>query len=190
MRWRNTQTSWGAVAIAIHWLSAVVVLGMFVLGLWMTSLSYYDAWYHKAPYVHRSIGVLLFILTVARVGWRLYSPPPAPLASHKPWEQTAARVVHLLLYLLLFMVMVSGYLIATAEGRAIEVFGWFSVPATLYGIDDQEDVAGVVHLSLAWTLMALVALHTGAGLKHHLLDRDVTLRRMLGLKFSPQETKE
>jgi cytochrome b561 len=77
--------------------------------------------------------------------------------------------------------MVSGYLISTADGRGIDVFGLFTVPATLQGIDHQEDVAGASHLVLAVTLIALALLHAGAALKHHFIDRDRTLRRMLGL---------
>lgn len=180
MRWRNHYNGWGGVAIALHWVSAVTVVGMFALGLWMTSLNYYDPWYRKGPDLHRSIGVLLFITTVVRLGWRLVSPPPPPLASHKAWERLVAAAVHVLLYLLLFAIMLSGYLITTADGRAVHVFDWFSIPATLTG-ENQEDVAGAVHLLLAWSLIGLVVLHAGAALKHHFIDRDSTLRRMLGL---------
>ena len=106
---------------------------------------------------------------------------PDPLPSHHGWERTIARTVHGLLYVLLISVMVFGYLISTADGRAIEVFGWFSVPATLHGIDKQEDIAGVIHLSLAITLISLVVLHALAAFKHHVIDKDRTLKRMLGL---------
>jgi cytochrome b561 len=83
------------------------------------------------------------------------------------------------MYVLVFAIMLSGYLISTADGRAIEVFGWFAVPATLQGIDGQEDVAGDVHFYLAVTLMVIVGGHALAALKHHFIDRDPTLRRML-----------
>jgi cytochrome b561 len=76
--------------------------------------------------------------------------------------------------------MLSGYLISTADGRGLEVFDWFSVPATLSGLDRQEDIAGEVHLYLAWTVIVLAALHALAALKHHFIDRDPTLMRMLG----------
>jgi cytochrome b561 len=180
VRWRNGPDHWGAVSIALHWLIALVVFAMFALGLWMTSLTYYDRWYHDAPYLHKGIGVLLFITLVARLLWRFAVGRPDELASHAPWERLAARLAHLGLYLLLFAVMVSGYLISTADGRAVEVFGWFAVPATLSGIEGQEDVAGEVHLGLASVLIALSLLHGGAALKHHFIDRDRTLKRMLG----------
>ncbi len=180
MRWRNDQAHWGAVSITLHWLSALAVFGLFILGLWMTGLGYYDTWYHKAPYIHKSVGALLFIITAARLAWLQAVGHPAELTSNTPQERLAARFVHLALYLLLFGVMVSGYFISTADGRPLEVFSWFTVPAAISGLDDQEDIAGTVHLILAITLIGLAILHTAAALKHHFIDRDSTLLRMLG----------
>jgi cytochrome b561 len=180
MRWRNDPTGYGLVAVSLHWLVAVVVIGQFGLGLWMRSLGYYDAWYRLGPWWHKGIGVMLFGLVAARLLWRLGNSRPAHLPSHRPYEQLAAGIAHALLYLLLFAVMASGYLISTADGRGLEVFDWFTIPATLSGIEHQEDIAGKVHLYLAWTLMGLAALHALAALKHHFIDRDPTLRRMLG----------
>jgi cytochrome b561 len=77
-------------------------------------------------------------------------------------------------------VMISGYLISTADGRAISVFGWFEVPALITSIPDQEDIAGLIHEYLAWGLVIFSGLHALAALKHHFIDRDPTLKRMLG----------
>lgn len=180
MQWRNSRERYGLVAIGLHWLVAFAVFALFALGLWMTELTYYHPWYQRGPALHKSIGVLLFALMVVRLLWRLLNPPPAPLPSHPRFERMAARWVHALLYLLLFAVMLAGYLISTADGRPIEVFGLFALPATLTSIPEQEDVAGEVHLFLAVTVIALALLHAGAALKHHFVDRDNTLRRMLG----------
>lgn len=181
MSWRNNSNGWGFVAIGLHWSIALVVFGMFGLGLYMTELTLYDPWYHKAPNLHRSIGVLLFLGLLLRLSWRLLSPPPAPLASHRPWERRLAHAVHIALYLLLFALMTSGYLITTADGQPVYVFSWFSVPATLTG-EHQEDTAGIIHTVLAWTVIALALLHAAAALKHHFIDGDRTLVRMLGMK--------
>ncbi len=180
MRWRTTHDHWGWLSILIHWLTALTVFGLFGLGLWMTSLDYYDSWRKAGPDLHKSIGVLLFCLTVLRLVWRRVEGKPAPLASHTGREQALAHRVHRLLYIMLFTVMVFGYLISTADGRAIEVFGWFSIPATIHGIDKQEDIAGVIHLTLAIVLISLVALHALAAIKHHFFDKDRTLLRMFG----------
>jgi cytochrome b561 len=179
--WRAGADHWGGVAITLHWLSALAVFGLFALGLWMTGLSYYDRWYHDAPFIHRSIGVLLFIATLLRLAWRELGGRPVEQPGHAPWERVAAKLTHVALYLLLLGVMVSGYFISTADGRPVEVFGWFALPATLSGIDGQEEIAGAVHLSLAGALIALALLHAAAALKHHFFDRDRTLLQMLGL---------
>ena len=75
--------------------------------------------------------------------------------------------------------MISGYLISTADGRPISFFGWFEVPALITGINNQEDIAGDVHFYMAWTLVILASLHGLAAIKHHLIDKDSTLTRMI-----------
>ena len=80
--------------------------------------------------------------------------------------------------------MASGYFISTADGRPIQVFNWFEVPAYALGIEQQEDIAGAIHWYLALTLMFLVFLHTAGALKHHLVDKDETLKRMLRVHIS------
>ena len=177
--WRNTLNNYGWISIGLHWLVAIAVIGLFGLGLWMVELTYYDPWYQRAPNLHKSMGVLLFFVMLARLAWHLGNARPR--LSGAPWEQRAARLVHGLLYLLLYALMVSGYLISTADGRAIDVFGLFRIPATLTG-KQQEDIAGVVHEFLAYGVIALATLHALAALKHHFIDRDNTLKRMLGTR--------
>jgi cytochrome b561 len=87
---------------------------------------------------------------------------------------------HSVLYLGLFLVMMSGYLISTADGRAISVFGLFDVPALITSIPNQADSAGLVHEYAAWALVIFAVVHALAALKHHFIDRDATLKRMLG----------
>ena len=180
MRLKNSSTHFGLIAVSLHWLVAMTVFSLFALGLWMTSLDYYDSWYKHGPWWHKSIGIMLFLVVTVRLCWRLLNPPPAALSSQKPWEKKLAHAAHLTMYLLLFTIMISGYLISTADNRAIEVFGWFEVPATITALPKQEDIAGWVHLILASTLIGLVALHAAAALKHHFIDRDRTLKRIFG----------
>ncbi len=178
--WRNSDARWGRIAVGLHWVMALVIIGLFALGLWMTSLSYYDPWYKQGPNLHKSIGMILFAVLLLRLMWRWYDHTPAPLSSHADWERKGGHIVHGLLYVGLFAVMISGYLISTADGRAVSVFGLIDIPATLSGIEKQEDIAGIVHLWLAVGLIVVAAGHALAALKHHFIDKDTTLRRMLG----------
>ncbi len=184
MQWRNSPRRYGVLSMALHWLMALVVYGMFALGLWMVTLSYYDGWYHQAPELHKSIGILLMMGLVIRLLWRWISPPPAALKSWSRTTRLAAVAGHVALYSLLFAIVFSGYLISTADGKPISVFGWFDIPATFADAGVQADLAGEIHLWLAWSVVILSALHALAALKHHFIDKDDTLKRMLG-KSSP-----
>ena len=180
MQWKNSTTRFGLIAVTLHWLVALTVFSLFGFGLWMTELDYYDNWYKQGPWLHKSIGITLFFVLTFRLCWRMLTPPPAALPSHKPREIRMAHLAHLLLYLLPLAIMVSGYLISTADNRPIDVFGLFSIPATITSIPDQEDVAGLIHLVLASSLVGLALLHAAAALKHHFIDKDRTLKRIFG----------
>ncbi len=178
---RNTTRRFGCVHIVLHWLVALVIFGMFGLGYYMVDLTYYHAWYNSAPAWHKSIGVLLLLTMLFRLVWRLVNPVPAVLASHHRWEVLAAHAAHLLLYILVFVAMISGYLITTADGSAIQVFDWFRVPSVTGQVKRMEDTAGLVHYWSTWALVVLATVHGLAAIKHHVIDKDETLRRMLGL---------
>lgn len=182
MNLRNTSTTYGAISIMLHWLLAVALIGLFVSGLWMVDLGYYDQWYHRAPALHKSVGVVVVILVAARIIWRWVGGVPEPEPGAKPWEISVAHWVHRILVFGVLAIAAAGYLISTAKGDPIIVFDLFAVPATVQGIPGQADVAGSVHYWLAVALMALAGLHALAALKHHFIDRDATLIRMLGLK--------
>ena len=178
--WRNTQDGYGLVSIGLHWLVALTVTGLFVLGLWMVDLGYYHPWYQRAPDLHKSVGVSLFVIMLVRVAWRYTNPIPQAIGGGA--QQRAAAWVHRLMYTMMYLLMLSGYLISTADGRSISVFGRIAVPASISGLPNQADIAGKVHSVLAFALIALAGVHSLAALKHHLVDRDQTLRRMLGIR--------
>ena len=180
---RNTAQDYGVIAIVLHWLVALVVIGLFLLGVWMTGLTYYDDWYRRGPELHKSIGILLFFVMLARVAWRWTNITPEYTPGISVFERRLAHGVHLMLYVLLFALMISGYLISTADGKPIQVFNLFSVPATISDIDNQEDIAGAIHWYLALLLISLVSLHAIAALKHHFIDRDETLKKILGTRL-------
>ncbi|MDN7136403.1 cytochrome b [Pseudidiomarina terrestris] len=174
---RNTSSSYGWLAIAIHWLSAIAVIGLFALGYWMLTLSYYDPWYRLGPWWHKSIGLSLLALTLLRMGWRWMTVRPELIGSR--FEKFGARVGHALLYALLLVTMVSGYLISTADGSAISVFDWFDVPAVITTFPEQEEIAGDIHWYAALSLVILAGVHALAAIRHHFWNKDATLKRML-----------
>lgn len=180
----NNRQSWGWVSIALHWLIALTLFGLFGLGLWMTGLDYYDPWYRRAPDLHRSIGMLLLLAIAIRLMWRWLSPMPERLSDRVGWEPLLASISHSLLYLVPLALVASGYLISTADGRAVAVFNWFEIPAAYTGIEQQEEVMGDVHEILAWTLMGVTMVHAIGALKHHFIDGDRTLIRMLRPEFN------
>lgn len=182
MRLRNSVDRYGWVSIVVHWISALVIVGLFALGLWMTSLSYAHPWYNRAPDIHESVGVLLIAVIAFRLLWRWSNPAPAFEPGMAAWEVLAAHGAHWAMYVLMVVVLLSGYLIPTADGSWIDVFGWFSTPPLVLGIERQEDWAGWIHYWGAWGLIGVAAVHTLAALKHHFIERDRTLKKMLGIR--------
>ncbi len=176
----NTEDQHGLVAIGLHWTMAAMVIGLFILGLYMGGLEYVDRWYTLAPHLHESFGLVVFALLVMRTIWTLTNKKPA-LVPMPGWERIAAVAVQRLFYLLLFGITISGYLIPTADGRGIDLFNWGEVPAVISYIGRQEEIAGAIHRVVAWGTIALVLLHSLAAMKHHFIDRDDTLLRMLGI---------
>ncbi|WP_133405317.1 cytochrome b [Parashewanella tropica] len=182
MQLKNSQQRYGLIASLLHWIMALAVFGLFGLGLYMVELTYYDPWYRGSLELHKALGIVLMLTLGLRIIWRWINPRPQDLATNSTLVNKAAHAAHLLLYLGLLALMISGYLISTADGRSIDVFGVFEVAALPAMHDQQEDIAGVIHWGLAWGLITLTALHIFAALKHHFIDKDNTLRRMLPFK--------
>lgn len=181
---KNSKTSYGLIAIILHWLMAIAVFFLFGLGLYMVELTYYDAWYKGSLELHKSLGITLFFVYLLRVIWRFINVSPQPPAGTK-WEQRAAHYMHIGLYLMMICLFITGYLISTADGRGISVFGLFQVPGFGSFVDNQADLAGEIHEILAYTLIAMVALHALAALKHQFINKDGVLLRMLKPGKSP-----
>ncbi|RBW47563.1 cytochrome b [Psychromonas sp. B3M02] len=170
-------TKYHGLSRFFHWISAIIVIGLFAAGYWMVDLSYYSEWYKTAPHWHKSVGLCFVAFTTARLIWKLLSTAPAMEGS--AFEKKAASAAHILIYILLFTMFLSGYLISTADGRGIDVFDWFEVPGLGSFIEDQADYAGLVHEYVAYTLIGLASLHALAALKHHFINKDNTLKKML-----------
>ena len=179
--YRNSQHAYGLISIASHWLSALAIIGLFALGVWMVELDYYSKWYQTGPDVHRGVGVLLFFVLLLRLIFRIFDTLPQFEPTIKHWKRVLALAMHRVLYLVTLLVITSGYMISTTDGQPVDVFGWFNVPATITSIDYQEELFGDIHYYSAYVLLILAGVHTAAALKHHFVDRDATLKKMLGI---------
>ncbi|TRX56748.1 cytochrome b [Thalassomonas sp. M1454] len=175
----NAQTKYSLLSKSFHWVSAIAVIFLFALGYWMVELTYYSSWYKTAPHIHKSIGILLFIVTVLRLIYKVKQPSVEPISTHSSTIKLISKLTHIGLYLLMIVIMFSGYLISTADDRGIEVFNLFTVPSMGELFPNQEDTAGLIHEYLAYTIIGLVVLHAAGALKHHFIDKDDTLKRML-----------
>lgn len=178
MKKEVTHYDW--VSITLHWLSAVVIIGLFAVGLWMVDLNYYSSWYTVAPHWHKSIGLSLMAATLFRLLWKTIKNQPEIIGSGL--EKISAKSAHAIIYILLFGLFISGYLISTSDDRGIEVFNWLTVPSMGELFLDQSDIAGEIHEYLAYTLIGLALLHAVAAFKHHFIHKDNTLKKMLGVK--------
>lgn len=178
----NTRDSYGWVSISLHWLLAIALITMYFVGDWMVGLDYYSKWYKDAPDLHRSFGVIIGLLMIARLLWNQFQAKPRHLDPKSVRMNMMASAAHYFFYVMVFILVVSGYLISTAKGQGVDVFGLFEIPALLPDDKDRGELAGKIHEYLGLGFMLLVAVHGLAALVHHFFMKDRTLKRMLGLK--------
>ena len=177
--WKSGRDHYGLVAIGFHWSIAIVFVGLLGLGAWMVGLTYYDPWYNRSLALHKAFGILVLVVAAAKFGWRIADRSPGYGAEVRAWERGAATAMHWLLNAAIVLLPVTGYAISTSEGAGIDLFGLFELPALFDISEGTRELAIEIHYYLAYGILALVALHAGAALKHHLVDRGSTLRRML-----------
>jgi cytochrome b561 len=186
MRAFDATSGWGWVSRALHWSMAALILFQLGLGLWMTRLVQDLLARFALTQTHKSLGAVVLLLALVRVAWRLSAPGRPPLPPMPAWQARAARASHALLYLLVFLVPVSGWLLASASpvqdllGMQNLVFGRLALPDPFVpGSERLEAALHLVHASAAAALACLVALHAAAALRHQFVDRDHLLARML-----------
>lgn len=179
MRIKNTPEHFGIVTKLLHWIIALLIIGLIGLGYWMVDLNYYDKWYNVSLDWHKSLGMIVLGLALVKIAWQFYTPVPGPVGLHKQWVCVASTVVHLLLLIGMVLIPVTGYLISTSDGKSVDVFNWISVPALISDREDTRDLAIELHFWISYIVAALVIGHIGAALKHQFMDRDGTLSRML-----------
>jgi cytochrome b561 len=166
-----------ATAITLHWLMAVLICCMFAVGLTMVELPL-SPWKLKIYSWHKWAGVTIFLLVWVRIAWRLTHRPPALPESMSASMQLAAHAGHVLLYLLMIVIPLSGWLMSSAKGFQTVYFGVLPLPDLLHKNKELGDLLANVHLSLNLLLAGIVVGHVAAALKHHLIDKDDVLTRM------------
>jgi len=163
----------------LHAINALLVIGLFISGWYMVQLDYYSPWYQTLPESHILAGVILLALWLLTL-WRLIKPGPAAFPPPEPLiERWLSRLVKLSFYLLITLMVITGYLITTAGGETVDVFGWIHLPAVSRFSAAWVDTMGGIHRYASYVLMVLVVIHILGALKHHFIDRDDTLKRML-----------
>jgi len=165
------------IAIAFHWLLALMLIGSFGVGLYMSGLPFSIQRVKLFNY-HKWAGMTILGLTLLRLLWRLSHAPP-PEAAGPRWQQRAAKATHAAMYLLCLAIPMVGWAYSSAAGFQIVVYGVLPMPNLLMVDPDLAEAIKPWHGWLAYALAALVALHVAAGLKHHFVDRDGLLQRML-----------
>lgn len=186
---KNTATRWGGVSQTLHWLIALLILALGIVGLTMGEFPKTPKYFWIYT-MHKSIGITVLALVVARLGWRLYAGAPEPVPGTPTWQERIASATHTLLYVLMFAIPLSGWLYDSASGlRPFHWFGLVEVPK-LSGPDERvTQVSHTIHEWGFWLLIAVVLAHAGAALYHHFYQRDATLARMLPQRrlASPQK---
>jgi cytochrome b561 len=164
-------------AVVLHWLLALLIFVAFPLGVYMHELPLSPDKLKLYSY-HKWIGITILMLASLRAAWRLtHTPPPLP-DSVLGWQRRASQVVHGLLYLLIFAIPLSGWLMSSAKGFQTVWFGVLPLP-DLIGKDKAiGELLAEVHEALNFTMLGLVVLHVGAALKHHFVERQPFLQRM------------
>ncbi len=176
---KDSPSGYGLISIFLHWVSALVIIFVFGLGVYMTGLDYYSPWYHRGPEIHIALGILIFLVMSLRLIWRICSRTPDAIQSIPRSVVFVANLSKALLYAGVFLICITGYLITTAEGSNASFFGIFSIPALFNLSSDGVDLAGLLHEYAAWGLITIVLIHATAALFHHFVRRDKTLVRML-----------
>lgn len=169
-------------AIALHWVLALALVGIFVMGNYMADLPF-SPQRLKLYNWHKWAGVTILALSVLRLLWRATHRPPALPAAIEgampAWQVRAYHATHTLMYGLFFAVPLMGWAYSSAAGFPIVVFGMLPLPDFVPASKELADALKPLHGLLAWALAGLVGMHVAAALKHHFIDKDGLLQRML-----------
>lgn len=170
----------------LHWLIALLIIGLIWLGWYLADLSYFDKGYNLTLSIHKSLGMFALALAGAKILWAFFRPAPAFVDTIKPWDRVAAQTTHLVLYFMIVIIPITGYAVSTSAGSPVSFFDLFDIPAVLPESDGLRNLAIELHYYLSYGTAILVAIHVLGALKHQFIDQDGTLSRIL---WSSSRTK-
>jgi cytochrome b561 len=177
MQWRNTASTYGTIAKFLHWAIVILIIAQYFIAEAADELP--DG-IEKLSLItrHKSLGMLVLILALVRIGWRLANRgAPAPVAMPRR-QQIAAAAGHGLLYLLVLAQPITGWAMSSAANYPVTLFGWFQFPALVGANHDLHELLEEVHEGVFVALAVVAALHAAAALYHHFVMKDDSLRRM------------
>jgi cytochrome b561 len=186
MQLTNTQNRYGGVTQLLHWLIVALIITQWVLAE-LADAAGHDKAAHPAAALHqlallarhKSIGLTIFALALVRLVWRFVSPPPPFPATMPRWQVVGARLTHFAFYALLLLMPISGLVMSAASNYPVSYFGLFTIPNVVAPDEALKEVMKERHEMLFDILLAVAVVHVAAALKHHFVDRDNVLRRML-----------
>jgi len=175
---QSTATRYTAVAQGFHWIIAALIVTQFTLG-WMADDL--PLGLHKLALLarHKSFGMTVLMLAVLRLLWRLFNRPPQLPAGMSKVETLLAKGTHILFYVLLFAMPLTGWMMSSAKNYSVSWFGRFTWPDLIGKNEQAFDLLRATHRSLSWLLFTVAILHILAALKHHFWNKDDVLTRML-----------
>ena len=165
-------------AVALHWILAALIIFNLAYGLYTVDLPLSPQKLTLFSY-HKWVGITVLAIAAGRLLWRLGHPPPPLPDTMKPWEKRLAHASHTLLYVLFFAAPLTGWLFSSAAGFQTVYLGVLPIPDLLAKNKELADVLKVMHHWINYTMAAVIVLHVAAALKHHFIDRDDVLTRML-----------
>jgi cytochrome b561 len=177
MSLHNSSTAYGLISKLLHWVIALAIFAQIGIALCMEYLS--GPVVAKLYFVHKSIGLTMVFLSVIWLVWRFTQKKPPYLAGMSRWQKWLATCVHDLMSALVFIMAFSGWFMSTASGYIPSFWGWFKMAAPVMKSKMIAGVCDDIHGICAWILCGLILLHILAVVKHVMVNRDGTLRRMM-----------
>ena len=170
--------SYGRIAKGLHWLMALMIIGLLAVGLYMTGMENSSDKFRLYG-LHKATGIMVLVLVCFRLFWRFVHTPP-PLPPHMKWvERMAAHSSHAVLYIIMFVLPLSGWAMSSAAGFPVSVYGFFTLPNLIAPNKELVDLLKEVHELIAYGLIGLIGLHMSAALFHHFYHKDDVLTRMV-----------